>query len=150
MPPIATAAIQVHAITAEESRVEALRDRRRKGRAGVPPMYSQVTVRVLNQKSEPIEGHALNVSESGLAAELDHLIPAGSPVTVEFAVAGLGRARPQQWPTFVATAEVTRTQDVDDFPGGPYHTAFRFVRIPTIVQAQIARYVACHAGERKA
>jgi hypothetical protein len=63
-------------------------------------------------------------------------------VTVEFQVAGLGRLRKEEWPTFVATAEVVRLDDLADFPAGPYRTALRFVRIATMVQAQIARYVA--------
>jgi len=134
----------MNAITAESSRIKSVKEHRKRRRIALPPMYSTVVVRVLSEQSEPVDGHAVNMSESGLAVELDRLVPPGSPVTVEFSVSGLGRARPDEWPVFVAAAEVLRHDDVDDFPGGPYKTALRFVRIPTIVQAQIARYIASH------
>lgn len=137
-----TAMMSLEPITAASSRVLSIKDRRRKSRVRVPSMYTQVTVRVLTESAEPIEGYAVNVSEGGMAAELDQLIKPGVPVAVEFKVAGLGIKRGQEWPVFVAAAEVARNDDVEDFPGGPYKTALRFVKIPTIVQAQIARYIA--------
>jgi c-di-GMP-binding flagellar brake protein YcgR len=137
-------------VTVAESREMSLRDRRKKPRTAVPPMYSMVSVRVLNKRQKPLEGHALNVSESGLAIELDDPVPPGTPVTVEFSVSGLGRERAQSWPTFAATAEVVRNQDDEDFPQGPYQMGLRFVRITTMAQAQIARYIAAHAGPRHA
>ncbi len=63
-------------------------------------------------------------------------------------VAGLGQVRRNQWPTFAATAEVMRVQDLEDFPGGPYRTALRFAKVPTIVQAQISRYIASRIPAR--
>ena len=118
------------------------RERRRRTRRPVPPMYSEVTVRVLSEKAGPLEGHAVNISEGGLAVELDALIPAGAPVALEFRIAGLGRMRMAEWPLLAATAEVVRHDHLDDFPRGPYRTALRFVKIPTMAQAQIARYIA--------
>ncbi len=131
-------------LTAQTSRACSVKEHRKRRRIALPPMYSAVVVRVLSEQAEPIEGHALNMSESGIAVELDRIVPPGSPVTVEFTVSGLGRARPNDWPVFVAAAEVLRHDDMDDFPGGPYKTALRFVKIPTMVQAQIARYIASH------
>lgn len=136
------------AVTAAQSRELSIRERRRRPRTAVPPMYSVVVVRVLNKRQEPLDGHALNISESGLAVQIDEIVPPGSPVTVEFSLAGLGRERAQSWPTFVATAEVVRNQEVEEFPGGPYHTALKFVRIPSIVQAQIARYIAVYGNTK--
>ena len=136
------------AVTAVTSRELSIRERRKRPRTMVPPMYSVVVLRVLNKRQEPLEGHALDISESGLAVQIDELVPPGSPVTVEFSLAGLGRERAQSWPTFVATAEVVRNQDVEEFPNGPYHTALRFVRIPSIVQAQIARYIAVYGNSK--
>jgi hypothetical protein len=72
---------------------------------------------------------------------VDHKIKPGSAVTVEFSVSGLGRIRGNHWPTFAAAAEVLRLDNEEDFPGGPYRTALRFIRLPSIVQAQIARYI---------
>jgi c-di-GMP-binding flagellar brake protein YcgR len=118
------------------------KDRRRRRRVGVQPMYSCVQVRMLSRKGEPLEGHVLDISENGMAVQIDEQIGVGQAVTLEFQVAGLGRSRKDSWPTFVATAEVVRLDDLADFPMGPYRTAVRFVRIATMVQAQIARYVA--------
>ena len=125
-----------------------IRDRRKRKRVKLPPMYTAVTVRALHTRRDPLDGHALDLSESGMSVQLDDMLPPGSPVTIEFMVAGLGQGRRNQWPTFAATAEVTRLQDVDDFPQGPYNTALRFVKVPTIVQAQIARYIAARTPAR--
>ncbi len=125
--------------------VAEFRDRRRRRRVDVPSMYSSAVVRVLTQQSGPIDGHIINLAENGIAVELDHKIPVGHAVTIEFSLTGLGRIRNDEWPTFAVAAEVVRLDNLDDFPGGPYHTAMRFVRIPTMVQAQIARYIVSHA-----
>ena len=108
-------------------------------------MYSAVVLRVLGARREPLEGHALNLSETGLAVEVDHRIPPGTPVAVEFTVAGLGRCRGAQWPVLVAAAEVVRDASQEDFPRGPYRVGLRFLRISSITQAQIARFVVGHA-----
>ena len=73
--------------------------------------------------------------------EIDNLIPIGQAVTAEFSISGLGRAREDHWPTYAVAAEVVRIDNVPDFPMGPYRTALRFVRIPTMAQAQIARFI---------
>jgi len=117
------------------------KDRRRRRRVDVPAMYTSVSLRVLSRQGAPLEGHVMDLSETGMAVELDEQIAVGQAVTVEFSVAGLGRMRQEQWPTYAVAAEVMRIDDLVDFPGGPYRTALRFVRIPTMVQAQIARYV---------
>ena len=103
-------------------------------------------VRVLSRKQEPLEGHVLNLSEVGMMVEIDSKIGIGQAVTVEFRVAGLGRVVADQWGEFAAAAEVARIDDIDDFPNGPYMVALKFVRISTMAQAQIARYVATHPG----
>jgi hypothetical protein len=90
----------------------------------------------------------VDLSETGLAVEVDERIGVGQPVTVEFSIAGLGRMRGEQWPTFAAAGEVVRIDNLDDFPQGPYRTAVRFVRIATMVQAQIARFVVMQPAEK--
>jgi len=134
------------AVKLRKDAVTTLQERRRRRRADVPPMYSSVIVRVLSRKGAPIEGHVLNLSENGMAVELDYQIPVGQPVTLEFRIAGLGRVVNDQWSEFAAAAEVARIDDLDDFPQGPYRIALKFVRISTMAQAQIARYVATHPG----
>ena len=126
--------------------VAGLQERRRRRRAQVMPMYTQAVVRVLSSKEPPLEGHILDVSESGMLVNLDSRIPAGQAVTVEFRVAGLGRVIHEEWREYVAAAVVVRQHEEDDFPGGPHRMGLRFVRISTMVQAQIARFVATRPG----
>ena len=127
--------------------IGAFKDRRRRRRIDLQPMYTSASVRVLSRRDMPLEGHVTNLSETGLVVEIDDLVPVGQSVTVEFCVSGLGRLHTDSWPTFAVAAEVVRIDDVDEFPQGPYKTALRFVRIPTMAQAQIARYVATHESK---
>ncbi len=124
-------------------------DRRRSQRAPTLPAYTAVAVRVLTQRQEPVEGHVLNVSETGLAVELDERLMPGAAVTVEFCVSGMGDPDGQEWPTHRATAEVVRNDDVEDFPGGPYPTALNFVHIGPAERANIATFVAAGAGKHQ-
>jgi c-di-GMP-binding flagellar brake protein YcgR len=121
--------------------VAEFKDRRRRRRVPVEPMYTSVTVRVLGKRGEPLEGHVLNLSETGMSVQLDEMMAAGQPLGVEFVVAGLGLFRNGTWPVFALAAEVIRVDDLEDFPMGPYRVALRFERVPTMVQAQIARFV---------
>ena len=122
--------------------VEDFKERRRRRRINVQPMYTFASLRVLSRCDGPLEGHVINLSETGMVVEIDNMVPVGQPVTVEFCVSGLGRLRGDEWPTYAVAAEVVRLDDVAEFPQGPYRTALRFVRIPTMAQAQIARYIA--------
>ena len=130
----------------QSDHVAALQERRRRRRVRVQPMYTSVTVRVLSQRGSVIEGHVLDLCENGIAVEIDSQIPLGQSVTVEFRISGLGRLVGDTWAEFAAAAEVVRHDDADDFPQGPYKMALRFVRISTMAQAQIARYVAMQPG----
>lgn len=118
-----------------------VRDRRRRTRVPLRPMYTCAVIRVLNERSEPCEGHILNISESGMAVEIDRDVEIGAAVTVEFSVAGLGRLFHEHWPTFATTAEITRCFQPQDFPNGPYTVGLRFIRVTTMTQAQITRYI---------
>ncbi|MGN6369316.1 MAG: PilZ domain-containing protein [Phycisphaerae bacterium] len=130
--------------------VQEFKDRRRRRRVDLQPMYTAVSVRVLARRDEPLEGHAVNLSETGVVVEIDNMIPIGQAVTLELKVAGLGRLREEQWPTYAVAAEVVRIDDLAEFPQGPYKVAMRFVRIPTMTQAAIARYVATHESKATA
>jgi c-di-GMP-binding flagellar brake protein YcgR len=105
-------------------------------------MYTNLILRNLAQRTGPIEGYVVDLSESGMAIEADSLVPLGQVVTVEFQIAGVGSLRNENWPEFAAAAEVVRHDNLEDFPGGPYRMALRFVKMSTMAQAQIARYVA--------
>jgi c-di-GMP-binding flagellar brake protein YcgR len=126
--------------------VAAIHERRRRRRVAVMPMYTSVVVRILSMRMPPLEGHLIDLSETGMALELDALIPVGQPVTVEFRAAGLGAVRQGLWAEYAATAEVVRHDSTAEFPGGPYRIAVRFAQVSTMTQAQIARYVASHIG----
>lgn len=148
MPPRSRPVVERHtaSMTATPVRlgpgVQEFKDRRRRRRVALQPMYTSVSLRVLSRRDQPLEGHAINLSETGIVVEIDNLIPIGSPVTLEFTVAGLGRLRDDTWPSYAVGAEVVRIDDLAEFPQGPYRVALRFVRIPTMTQAQIARFVA--------
>jgi c-di-GMP-binding flagellar brake protein YcgR len=137
--PVANPRVQIRPQT-----LTGLHERRRRRRAHVSPMYTSAIVRVLSQRDIPLEGHVLDLSETGMAVQVDSLIPIGQAVTVEFRVAGLGRISAEQWTEFAAAAQVVRHDNLDDFPAGPYKIALRFIRINNLAQAQIARFVATH------
>lgn len=122
--------------------VAEFKERRRRRRVQVDSPYTTVILRVLSHRSGPMEGHILDLSENGMAVEIDEKIAPGQPVTAEFRIAGLGRMREEEWPAFAVAAEVVRIDDLEDFPHGPYKTALKFVRVSTMAQAQIARFVA--------
>lgn len=122
--------------------IVALQEKRRRRRVAVPPMYTSLILRNLAQRTGPVEGYVVDLSETGMAIEADSLVPVGQVVTVEFQIAGVGPLRNENWPEFAAAAEVVRHDNLEDFPGGPYRMALRFVKMSTIAQAQIARYVA--------
>jgi hypothetical protein len=109
-------------------------------------MYSSAVLRNLALRAGPIEAYVIDLSENGIAVEADELVPVGQVVTVEFQVAGVGTLRRETWPEFAVAAEVVRHDRLDDFPGGPYRMALRFVRMSTMTQAQIARFVATQPG----
>jgi c-di-GMP-binding flagellar brake protein YcgR len=137
--PVTDPRVQIHSPT-----LTSLRERRRRRRAHVPPMYTSAIVRVLSQRDVPLEGHVLDLSETGMAVQVDTLIAVGQAVTVEFRVAGLGRVAGAEWTQYAVAAQVVRQDEVDEFPAGPYRIALRFVRIGTMAAAQIARFVATH------
>jgi c-di-GMP-binding flagellar brake protein YcgR len=128
----------------EKPAIAPQKDRRKYCRVSVQPMYTAVMLRVLNQRREPLEGHALDVSQSGISVEVDSPIAPGTAVTVEMTIAGMGQMRGRQWPTFAAAAEVVRDATQEDFPQGPYRVGLRFMRMSTIMRAQIARFVVSH------
>jgi hypothetical protein len=58
-------------------------DRRECERFTVSPMYTPVRVRLEGETEFARDGHAYDISESGLRFELDHPVEAGTPMTVE-------------------------------------------------------------------
>ncbi|TVR99784.1 MAG: hypothetical protein EA423_12140 [Phycisphaerales bacterium] len=65
-------------------------NRRRHERFMLPPMYSRLRVRRLDDPDFRYAGHIYDVSEGGVRFELDDPIEPGTPVAVEIALPGLG------------------------------------------------------------
>ncbi|RNC81040.1 MAG: PilZ domain-containing protein [Phycisphaera sp.] len=55
-------------------------NRRKHDRFTLSPMYSRVTMRMLDQDEFHFEGHAYDISESGLKFEMDRPVEVGSNV----------------------------------------------------------------------
>jgi hypothetical protein len=117
-------------------------ERRRHQRAHVPAAYSLAVVRPVSLRGPPLEGHVLDLSDTGMSVQLDIRIPVGRMVTVEFRIAGLGCVSDDQWSKMVVAANVVRQDGVKDFPGGPYRLALRFVQPSIEVREKIAQFVA--------
>lgn len=90
-------------------------NRRRHERFIVPPMYTPICVRLLDDTNTTFDGHAYDVSEGGIQFELDRQIPPGTPVAVQIMLppgADLGPGRS----VFVIANVVWLAQDPDE-PG---------------------------------
>lgn len=58
-------------------------NRRKHERFVVPPMYTPICVRMLDDETTTLDGHAYDVSEGGVQFELDRPLPAGTPIAVQ-------------------------------------------------------------------
>ncbi len=89
-------------------------NRRRHERFVLPPMYSAATVRRVvrgaGMTMQVLEGHAYDISESGIRLELDEPLAVGEEVRVTVELPGNGG-------TIAAWAEVVRVYDEIDDPG---------------------------------
>ena len=64
-------------------------NRRRFERFQLPPAYTDIRVRTLDQTEFTHSGHAYDISESGIRFELDEPIAPGTPVAIEIMLPGL-------------------------------------------------------------
>lgn len=108
-------------------------NRRRFARYAVSPMYTPVRVRRLSERDYAFEGHAYDLCEGGVQIELDHAIPAGTPVAVELTLHGSSWADDED----PAGGLVDRTVVVfgnvvwaDADEAGPARIAIAFTRFP--------------------
>lgn len=90
-------------------------NRRKHERFIVPPMYTPICVRLLDDTNTTMDGHAYDVSESGIQFELDRSIAPGTPVAIQIMLPQgdqdeLGRS------VFVIANVVWLTDDSDE-PG---------------------------------
>lgn len=94
-------------------------DRRQHSRRRLLPMYTPVTVQQIEDlKIGRLEGHAYDISETGVRIELDEPVEVGRTVALHIQLPG------QTTEVFVA-GEVVWVNDVDDDPG-PRRLALRF------------------------
>ncbi|MDX9910610.1 MAG: PilZ domain-containing protein [Phycisphaerales bacterium] len=103
-------------------------NRRQHERFVTPPMYTPISVRLLDEERYGRTGHAIDVSEGGIRFELDDPIDPGTPIAIRIDLplpllaqdAGPGRA-------VFALGNVIWADD-DDVAGGPVTHAVAFTR----------------------
>jgi len=101
-------------------------DRRAHVRYELPPMYSRVLLRTLDEDEFIWEGHAYDISEGGVRFELDRGIEPGTPVALRIDLpAALTERRVVRRSAFVF-ANVVWLEDEDEI--GPSRMAAVFTR----------------------
>ena len=94
-------------------------NRREHDRFTVPPMYSSVTARGADDPAAPaLQGHAYDLSESGVRIELDEPLASGQSVSLHLGL-------PFSDARIHARADVVWINGADDDPG-PRRMALRF------------------------
>lgn len=117
-----------------------LRNRRRHPRIRVQPMYTSVSVQRIEQRDAGfgmcrLEGHAYDVSLTGVRIELDVSLAVGEQVTVSLGLPGATR-------DINAKGDVVWVNDEDDDPG-PRRAALVFTGFVTKEdRARLAGYLA--------
>lgn len=69
-------------------------DRRQAPRYTLPAAYTPVRVRLLDGADEDLEGHAYNISATGLRFEIDEPLPAGSRIALRLELPARGGLKP--------------------------------------------------------
>ncbi|CAG0999193.1 hypothetical protein PHYC_02761 [Phycisphaerales bacterium] len=100
-------------------------NRRRHERLAVPPMYTPVAVRLMNEQKFTREGHSYDVSEGGVQFELDEAIAPGTTVAVRIELPNSFGADPEAAREVYAVGNVVW---VDDSEPGPVRLAVVFTR----------------------
>jgi hypothetical protein len=72
-------------------------NRRQHQRFAMRPMYTPILVRLLDNDSFSLEGHAYNVSEGGVQFELDHPVAPGTPIALQITIPVPDDAPNQHW-----------------------------------------------------
>lgn len=103
-------------------------DRRRYVRYHLRPMYTAARVTPIDGLTPTMEGHSYDLSEGGVQFELDHAIPAGSPVGIEVMLPALMGYEREEDRSVKAFATVVW---VDDSEPGPVRMAAVFRRFAT-------------------
>jgi hypothetical protein len=93
-------------------------NRREHDRFRLQPMYTNVLAKSLDGETAAVNGHAYDISETGVRIELDDALPIGHAVNLEIDLCG-GETG------VAAQAKVVWINDADDDPG-PRRMALRF------------------------
>lgn len=101
-------------------------NRRRFERFRLPPMYTPIAVRPLDEGEPDLDGHAYDISEGGVRFEVDHAIAPGTPIAMEITLpATLESLEPER--RVQAFGSVVWTDEDPDEPG-PVRMAAVFTR----------------------
>jgi hypothetical protein len=96
-----------------------MNDRRRHERLKLSPMYTSITARAYQRPAQhELQGHAYDVSESGIRIELDEPLEPGEPVTLQMQLAAAES-------DVFAAGRVVWINDAEDDPG-PRRMAIEF------------------------
>lgn len=105
-------------------------NRRRHDRFRLAPMYSRVTMRLLDQDEFPFEGHAYDVSESGLKFEMDSPLEVGTSIILRLDIPldihGLPPTDPRD--QYIEVLARVVWIDEEDMEFGPVKMAAEFSR----------------------
>lgn len=99
-------------------------NRRQFERFALPPMYSRVTMRLLDRDSFEFEGHAYDISEAGLCFEIDKPIEPNTTVVMRIDLPMHHEGEPGYVEVFSRIVRV----DEDDREFGPVRLAASFSR----------------------
>ena len=101
-------------------------NRRRYERFALSPMYTPVSVRLLDSETFDLEGHAYDISEGGIRFELDRPIAPGTHIAMQIALpAGLGSAQSGPGRSVFVLGNVVW---IDDEEPGPVRMALAITR----------------------
>lgn len=99
-------------------------NRRQFERFALLPMYSRVTMRLLDGDSFEHEGHAYDISEAGLCFEIDRPIEIGTTVVLRIDLPLTGEGEQRYIEVFSRIVRI----DEDDAEVGPVRMAAEFTR----------------------
>ncbi len=99
-------------------------NRRQHERFALPPMYSRITMRLLDGEGFEFEGHAYDISEAGLCFEVDKPVEPNTTVVLRIDLPMTSAGEPGYIEVFSRIIRV----DEDDSEYGPIRMAASFQR----------------------
>jgi len=115
--------------------VQPARNRRRHERFAVPPMYTGLEIRRIEDEAFTLEGHAYDISEGGVQFETDMPIDPGTDIALMIDIPGCRAGDPGPGRAVFALARVIWINE-DELEFGPARMAAAFTSF-------------CRAGDRE-